>query len=212
MGSCPRSLFPVNGPLGNQAGRSRSSCSQVSQQTNYLAITHAFGWSTHSLSWLWGAAPRLHPKSFTKVLALIYWLTICLSPTSITLLFQLTVFPLEPWHFFNYLRWGSSPNYLILDKKAGAVSVLFLTLYPSPGGSDGKESACNAGNPSSIAGLWRSAGEGNGNPLQYSCLENPMDTGAWLATVLGVAKSQPQLSDFTFFHFLHPTHLLGTSF
>ena len=148
MGSCPCSLFPVNGPLGNQAGRSRSSCSQVSQQTNYLAITHAFGWSTHSLSWLRGAAPRLHPKSFTKVLALIYWLTICPSPTSITLLFQLTVFPLEPWHFFNYLRWGSSPNYLILDKKAGAVSVLFLTLYPSPGGSDGKESACNAGNPS----------------------------------------------------------------
>lgn len=73
MGSCPCSLFPVNGPLGNQAGRSRSSCSQVSQQTNYLAITHAFGWSTHSLSWLQGAAPRLHPKSFTKVLALIYW-------------------------------------------------------------------------------------------------------------------------------------------
>ena len=47
-----------------------------------------------------------------------------------------------------------------------------------PGGSDGKESACNAGDLSSISGLGRSAGEGNGNPLQYSGLENPMDRGA----------------------------------
>ena len=45
--------------------------------------------------------------------------------------------------------------------------------------SDGKESACNAGDPGSIPGLARSPGEGNGNPLQYSCLENPMDGGAW---------------------------------
>ena len=48
-----------------------------------------------------------------------------------------------------------------------------------PGGSDGKVSAYNAGNPGSIPGLGRSPGEGNGNPLQYSCLENPMDGGAW---------------------------------
>ena len=48
-----------------------------------------------------------------------------------------------------------------------------------PGGSEGKESACNAGNPGSIPGLGRSPGEGNGNPLQYSCLENHMDGGAW---------------------------------
>ena len=48
-----------------------------------------------------------------------------------------------------------------------------------PGGSAGKESACNAGDPGSIPGLGRSPGEGNGNPLQYSCLENPMDGGAW---------------------------------
>ena len=59
-----------------------------------------------------------------------------------------------------------------------------------PGGSDGKASACNAGDPGSIPGLGRSPGEGNGNPLQYSCLENPLDKGAWLATVHGVAKSQ----------------------
>ena len=59
----------------------------------------------------------------------------------------------------------------------------------SPGGSDSKESACNAGGPGSIPGLGRSSGEGNGNPLQDSCLKNSMDRGAWLVTVPGVAKS-----------------------
>jgi len=48
-----------------------------------------------------------------------------------------------------------------------------------PGGSDGKVSACNVGDPASIPGLGRSPGEGNGNPLQYSCQENSMDRGAW---------------------------------
>ena len=71
-----------------------------------------------------------------------------------------------------------------------------------PGGSEVKASACNAGDLGSIPGLGRSLGEGNGNPLQYSCLENPMDRGAWWATIHGVAKSRTQLSDFTFaFHF-----------
>ena len=56
-------------------------------------------------------------------------------------------------------------------------------------GSDGKEAACNAGDPGSIPGSGRSPGEGNGNPLQYSCLENPMDRGAWKATVCGVVKN-----------------------
>ena len=60
--------------------------------------------------------------------------------------------------------------------------------------------------PSSIPGLGRSPGEGNGNPLQYSCLENPMDGGAWWATVHGVAKSRTRLSDFTFpFTFTYPS-------
>ena len=58
-----------------------------------------------------------------------------------------------------------------------------------PGGSDGKESACNVGDQSSIPGSGRSLGEENGNPLQYSCLENPMDGGAWRVTVNGVAKN-----------------------
>ena len=57
-----------------------------------------------------------------------------------------------------------------------------------PHSSFGKESVCNAGDPGSIPGSGRSPGEGNGNPLQYSCLENPMDRGAWQATVLGVAR------------------------
>ena len=58
------------------------------------------------------------------------------------------------------------------------------------GGSDDKASAYNAGDGGSIPGLGRSPGEGNGNPLQYSCLENPIDRGAWQATAHGVAKSQ----------------------
>ena len=60
-------------------------------------------------------------------------------------------------------------------------------------GSKGKESACNAGDLSSIPGLGRSPGEENGYPLQYSCLGNPMDRGAWWATVHGVARSRTRL-------------------
>ena len=66
-----------------------------------------------------------------------------------------------------------------------------------PHGSAGKESACSAGDVGLITGLRRSPGEGNGNLLQYSCLENPMDRGTWQTTVHGVAKSQTRLSDFT---------------
>ena len=67
-----------------------------------------------------------------------------------------------------------------------------------PGGSDGKESVCSAGDLSSVPGSARSSGEGNGNLFQYSCLENPTDGGVWWATVPGVAKSRTRLSDFTF--------------
>ena len=66
-----------------------------------------------------------------------------------------------------------------------------VTIYSIlfPGGSDGKTSACNAGDLSSIPGLGRFPGGGKGNPLQHSCLENSMDKGAWQATVHGVAYS-----------------------
>ena len=61
--------------------------------------------------------------------------------------------------------------------------------------SDSKESACNAGKLGSIPGSGRSPGEANGYPLQYSCVKNPMDRGAWWATVHGAAKSLMQLSN-----------------
>ena len=69
-----------------------------------------------------------------------------------------------------------------------------------PGDSNGKGSACNARNLGLIPGSGRSPGEGNGSPLQYSCLENPLDRGAWRAAVHGVAKSWTWLSDFFHFH------------
>ena len=62
-----------------------------------------------------------------------------------------------------------------------------------PGGSDCNESACNVGDQGLISGLGISLGEGNGNPLQYSCLENPMDRAAWQATVHGITKNWSQL-------------------
>ena len=66
-----------------------------------------------------------------------------------------------------------------------------------PDGPRGKESTCNAGdtgNVGSVPGSGRSPGEGNGNPLQYSCMENPMDRGAWWAIIQRVEKSQTRLS------------------
>ena len=74
---------------------------------------------------------------------------------------------------------------------------LEVILRGFPGSLDGKASAYNVGDLGSIPGLGRSPGEGNSNPLQYSCLENPMDQGAWWATVHGVTKSWTRLSDFT---------------
>ena len=66
------------------------------------------------------------------------------------------------------------------------------------GGSGGKASASNVGDLGSIPGLGRSPGEGNGTPLQYSCLENPMDRGAWWVTIHGVSKSWTRLSNFIY--------------
>ena len=100
-----------------------------------------------------------------------------------------------------------------LGKKHGGAEPLFqkctnivkaeaLKLHPpsnkagvSLGGSMIKNPPVNAGDAGSIPGSGRSPGEGNGNPLQHSCLKNPMDRGAWQATVQSVAKSQAQLSD-----------------
>jgi len=62
---------------------------------------------------------------------------------------------------------------------------IYIYIYTKQDGSDGKESVCNAGDRASIPGLERSPGEGNGNPLQYSCLENSMYSGAWWAQSMG---------------------------
>ena len=87
---------------------------------------------------------------------------------------------------------------LIIVLSWGHLIVYHLSRLLSPkmiGGSDSKESACNAGDWDSIPGSGRSRGEGNGYRLQYSCLENSMDRGAWQATVHGAAKSETWLSD-----------------
>ena len=79
----------------------------------------------------------------------------------------------------------SSPLFLTqgfsIRSPSRAEQLLFIMGFP--GSSDGREPACNSEDPGSIPGLGRSPGEGQGNPLQYSCLENPMDRGAWWATV-----------------------------
>ena len=92
-----------------------------------------------------------------------------------------------------------SPNYLLAcivsDEKSRVISFVPLNVIPCglPCGLDGEESACNA-DLGLILGLGRSPGEGNGNLLQYSCLENSMDRRAWQAVVHGVANSQTGLS------------------
>ena len=75
------------------------------------------------------------------------------------------------------------------------IKIYLFIIKGLPCSSIGKESACSAGNQGLIPGFGRSSGEGNGNPLQYSCLENPMDREALWATVGGVAKSWILLSD-----------------
>ena len=91
-------------------------------------------------------------------------------------------------------------NYSIL---LWGTSFLFNITICVSGGSEGKESACSAGDLGSVPELRRSLGEGNGYLLQYSCLENSMDRGACLATVHGVAKSWTQLSDYHFHFSFH---------
>ena len=80
-----------------------------------------------------------------------------------------------------------------------------------PCGSDSKESVCSAGDPGSIPGLGRSPGGGNGNPLQYSCLENPMDRGACRATVHGVTKSWTRLRNINNLRYADDTTLMAES-
>ena len=101
---------------------------------------------------------------------------------------------------------GRQGYWLLMKGEAGMVvlpseTLSLISSMPFPVGSDGKASACNAGDPGSIPGLGRSPGEGNGHPLQHSCLENSMDGEAGWSTVHGVAKSQTWPSNFTFTFF-----------
>ena len=101
-----------------------------------------------------------------------------------------------------YLRWqvGSlplaTPGKPHFMQHYTVIICIMYSIYTEgfPRGSDGEESACNAGDLGSIPGLGRSPGGGHGHPLLYSCLENPMDRGAWRATVHVVTKSQTRLS------------------
>ena len=92
-----------------------------------------------------------------------------------------------------------SHSYLSTDSEPQSLLFKRLIILPSYSGflsgSDSKESAYNAGNPGLSSGSGRSHGEGNGNPLQYSCLGNSMDRGTWWATVHGVTNSQTWQSD-----------------
>ena len=93
-----------------------------------------------------------------------------------------------------WIKWKNphAPNIMLLP----TWSCIWVNIDSDfPGSSDGKESVCNAGDPGSIPGSGRSPGEGNGNPLQYSCLENSMGREAWRATVHGVPKIWTRLSD-----------------
>ena len=82
---------------------------------------------------------------------------------------------------------------MILENHYLRIIMIIIQSKPNNDGSDGKESACNAGDLGSILGSGRSPGEQNGNTLQYSCLENPMDRGAWWATVHGSQRVRHDL-------------------
>ena len=89
----------------------------------------------------------------------------------------------------------------MVSKTEEVIFFFYLILMDFSGGSVDKESACGVRDLVSVPGWGRSPGGGNGNPLHYSCLENPMDRGAWRATVYGVAKSQTLTEKLHFFTF-----------
>ena len=105
--------------------------------------------------------------------------------------------PIDPTQFqqhsklFSYISQTFPPNIVVINVSLNTVCLGF------PVGSDDKESACNMGDLDLIPGLEKSPGGGHGNPLQYSCLENPYDRGAWRATVHGVTKNRTWLNDST---------------
>ena len=111
-------------------------------------------------------------------------------------IFLWTRYVFEKANSFNLLKYLLNFKYVCKN--------VFKLEWGFPCGSDGKEFTCNVGDLGLIPGLGRSPAEGNGYPLQYSCLENSMDRGTWQATVHGVSQSWTRLSNFHF-HFL-PVH------
>ena len=112
--------------------------------------------------------------------------------------FSVTFFQMHPCSSFIEADFTKGLRQREDPRRSYTVSKSLVSIKPSmdfPGGPDCKGSACNTGDLSSTPGSGRSPGEGNGNSLQYSCLENPMDRGAWWVTVHGVTKNQTQLSD-----------------
>ena len=111
--------------------------------------------------------------------------------------------PLVPEYVVHFVNLTSIPSLSLRQSKIHLTSFSkkfhnkrgWTTIFLLVNHSVSKESACSAGDLGSIPGLERSPGEGNGNPLQYSCLENPMDRGAWWAAVHGVTKSWARLSN-----------------
>ena len=92
------------------------------------------------------------------------------------------------WKISDLPKWWTFSFVMKYSLNASFNDFKILRHMGFPGGSDSKESACNAGDPGSIPGSGRSPGEGHGNPLRYSCLENPTHRGAWWAMVHGVSR------------------------
>ena len=151
-------------------------------------------------------------KNFTRLVEIFrknMCLIACIPPSPKSHLYWVS--PLLLWSSFSKLSRVLSPrrqsSFCPKENLTGnphIVDFFFKYAYIGfPGGSEVKASARNAGDPDSIPGSGRSPGEGSGNPLQYSCLENSTDGGAWWAIVHGVAKSWTRLSDLHFHFHLH---------
>ena len=136
-------------------------------------IVPIFGWNVPSIfSTFLKRSLVFFLLCFPLFLCIVHWRR----PSCLFLLFSETLCLVESktiWSFTYLFIWNFSLS--------GAKTCIYTLLsdVTFPGGSDGKASACNVGDPGSIPGLGRSPGEGNGNLLQYSCLENSMDWGAW---------------------------------
>ena len=168
--------------------------SQTSTECVLLAI-----WASFSSAELTHKIKRHREATWLK-----FKLQVCISSLTSTHPYPITMFPLHTLSMNNWLCfWGDLSTFEQNSFRRAVtnhwLTPILLSLYSPKGfptilSPDGKESVWNAGDPGLIPGLGRSPGEGNGNPLQYSCLENPMDREAWQAIVHEVAKSRTRLS------------------